>query len=72
MSSTLNGQVLSEKLGGHVLVDSLRAHGVEMVFGVPGESYLAVLDGLQDANSCLLYTSPSPRDRYISRMPSSA
>ena len=45
MSSTLNGQVLSEKLGGHVLVDSLRAHGVEMVFGVPGESYLAVLDG---------------------------
>ena len=24
------------------------------------------------AESCLLYTSPSPRDRYISRMPSSA
>ena len=23
-------------------------------------------------HSCLLYTSPSPRDRYISRMPSSA
>ena len=23
-------------------------------------------------NDCLLYTSPSPRDRYISRMPSSA
>ena len=23
-------------------------------------------------NVCLLYTSPSPRDRYISRMPSSA
>ena len=23
-------------------------------------------------NFCLLYTSPSPRDRYISRMPSSA
>ena len=23
-------------------------------------------------SSCLLYTSPSPRDRYISRMPSSA
>ena len=22
--------------------------------------------------NCLLYTSPSPRDRYISRMPSSA
>ena len=24
------------------------------------------------AKTCLLYTSPSPRDRYISRMPSSA
>ena len=24
------------------------------------------------AITCLLYTSPSPRDRYISRMPSSA
>ena len=23
-------------------------------------------------SGCLLYTSPSPRDRYISRMPSSA
>ena len=27
---------------------------------------------LSDLISCLLYTSPSPRDRYISRMPSSA
>ena len=25
-----------------------------------------------DKKICLLYTSPSPRDRYISRMPSSA
>ena len=24
------------------------------------------------SNSCLLYTSPSPRDRSVSRMPSSA
>ncbi len=39
------------RLGGHMVVDALRAHGVDMVFGVPGESYLAVLDGLQDANS---------------------
>ncbi len=40
-----------QRLAGHVLVDSLRVHGVDMIFGVPGESYLAVLDGLQDANS---------------------
>ena len=26
----------------------------------------------RQSKSCLLYTSPSPRDRYISRMPSSA
>lgn len=32
--------------GGHVLVDALIAHGADMAFGVPGESYLAVLDGI--------------------------
>ena len=33
----------------------------------------AALDALDaDDNTCLLYTSPSPRDRYGSRMPSSA
>ena len=26
----------------------------------------------EDTDSCLLYTSPSPRDRSLSRMPSSA
>ena len=32
-----------------------------------------VLMGLKDISmDCLLYTSPSPRDRSISRMPSSA
>ncbi|WP_454691811.1 thiamine pyrophosphate-binding protein [Achromobacter aloeverae] len=38
------------RLGGHILVDQLVAHGVKHVFCVPGESYLAVLDGLHDAN----------------------
>jgi acetolactate synthase-1/2/3 large subunit len=37
------------RLGGHILVDQLVAHGVKHVFCVPGESYLAVLDGLHDA-----------------------
>ncbi len=37
--------------GGQILVDQLRIHGVDMAFGVPGESYLAVLDALHDANS---------------------
>ena len=38
------------RLGGHILVDQLVAHGVQHVFCVPGESYLAVLDGLHDAD----------------------
>ena len=33
---------------------------------------LAVLLGNAGTVSCLLYTSPSPRDRTISRMPSSS
>jgi acetolactate synthase-1/2/3 large subunit len=35
--------------GGQVLVDQLVLHGTELAFGVPGESYLAVLDALHDA-----------------------
>ena len=36
------------RLGGHALVEALIAQGVDTVFGVPGESYLAVLDGLHE------------------------
>ena len=42
--------------GGQVLVDQLVLHGVELAFGVPGESYLAVLDALHDAPLRLLAT----------------
>ncbi len=34
------------RLAGHLLVECLVAQGVTHAFGVPGESYLAVLDGL--------------------------
>ena len=37
--------------GGQILVDQLKIHGVDTAFGIPGESYLAVLDALHDANS---------------------
>ena len=33
---------------GHALVEALIAQGVHTTFGVPGESYLAVLDGLHE------------------------
>ena len=34
--------------GGRILVDQLALHGVELIFGVPGESYLWALDALLD------------------------
>ena len=36
------------RTGGEMLVDQLVAHGVEHVFCVPGESYLAALDAFHD------------------------
>ena len=38
----------SARLAGHVLVEALIAQGVDTAFGVPGESYLAVLDGFHE------------------------
>ena len=46
-------------IGSHTVVE-LHKSGHEIV----------IIDDL--SNSCLLYTSPSPRDRQKSRMPSSA
>ena len=39
---------------------------------VPDEVKKARIDICRECNSCLLYTSPSPRDNRVSRMPSSA
>lgn len=36
---------IHSQMGGHLLVECLIAQGVTHAFGVPGESYLAVLDG---------------------------
>ncbi|PVE44182.1 thiamine pyrophosphate-binding protein [Limnohabitans planktonicus] len=36
---------MNSKIAGHLLVECLLAQGVSHAFGVPGESYLAVLDG---------------------------
>jgi acetolactate synthase-1/2/3 large subunit len=37
------------RTGGKLVVDQLVVHGVDVAYGVPGESYLAVLDALYDA-----------------------
>ncbi len=36
------------RLAGHALVEALVAQGVDTAFGVPGESYLAALDGFHE------------------------
>ncbi|KAA0890857.1 thiamine pyrophosphate-binding protein [Pusillimonas sp. ANT_WB101] len=39
-----------QRTGGQILVDQLRIHGIDHVFCVPGESFLAVLDALHDTD----------------------
>jgi acetolactate synthase-1/2/3 large subunit len=39
---------MTARPAGHALVEALIAQGVHTAFGVPGESYLAVLDGLHE------------------------
>jgi acetolactate synthase-1/2/3 large subunit len=43
------------RTGGQLLVDALKVHGVDIAFGVPGESYLAVLDALYDAREAIRF-----------------
>lgn len=40
---------MTARHGGQILVDALKAQGVPRVFSVPGESFLAVLDGLYES-----------------------
>ena len=44
----------------------------EESFGATMEDKIERIEISPNPNSCLLYTSPSPRDRLKSRMPSSA
>ena len=44
------------RTGAQILVDQLKIHGADTVFCVPGESYLAILDALYDANSIRTFT----------------
>ena len=72
-----------ESIVGNVV--TVRASGVRLGdLALVGKSYanviklnkdmvtLQVFSGTQGVSTCLLYTSPSPRDRQKSRMPSSA
>ncbi len=48
MPETSAGSAVA-RTGGQLLVETLKAHGADTVFCVPGESYLPVLDALHDA-----------------------
>ncbi|MCU6432301.1 thiamine pyrophosphate-binding protein [Undibacterium sp. Jales W-56] len=41
--------MIKSRSGGQLVVDALAVHGVDTIFGVPGESYLPVLDALHDS-----------------------
>ena len=66
--------------GAGIFAEVAKAGGIEASGPYTGESYdaaalivLAMQAGNSaDRSSCLLYTSPSPRDATLSRMPSSA
>ena len=64
-------------------VKVLQMHGIEHAFGIIGSAMMPISDlfpqagitfwdAAHECNACLLYTSPSPRDGLLSRMPSSA
>src|SRR5258706_3851251 len=46
---------LKTRHGGKILADALVAQGVRMAFGVPGESYLPLLDGMYDQKDKLSF-----------------
>ena len=46
---------LKTRHGGKILADALAGHGVRTAFGVPGESFLPVLDGLHDLKDKLKF-----------------
>jgi len=45
----------TDRSGGEILVASLLAQGADLAFGVPGESYLAVLDAFADVGDRLRF-----------------
>ncbi|MGE5640786.1 MAG: thiamine pyrophosphate-binding protein [Clostridia bacterium] len=48
-------QDLRIRHGGKILADALVAQGVKLAFGVPGESYLPLIDGMYDVRDKMTY-----------------
>ena len=56
---------------GHHSIEGVRV-GKTITFQMEGSDTPEIRDEIDRLCDCLLYTSPSPRDRQKSRMPSSA
>ena len=63
---------VSRPLVSRMLGEARELGVVQITVYEPGEESAVLLDRLRLSTSCLLYTSPSPRDRTRSRMPSAA
>ena len=75
MVTQLQPDVRAYLHGGEVIKRYIRIEEVahEYGFSVEETEYIAkAASSLYKLTRCLLYTSPSPRDRSVSRMPSSA
>mgnify|MGYP003378107884 CR=1 FL=1 len=65
------GRKIGLRVGPALLVQCLPLQRVLQALDLPDATFTDVLVLVQ-ARLCLLYTSPSPRDGLLSRMPSSA
>ena len=71
------GKNLSKKLGIDFIdsdkeIELREKIKISNIFSLHGEKYFRNLEEKINLKLCLLYTSPSPRDATLSRMPSSA
>ena len=64
--------VVSEAVCQQVIDQTVAFDAVEAVFAAMARGQAQNFPVVRQAIGCLLYTSPSPRDRTRSRMPSSA
>ena len=63
--------VIGSKMGTHIISLEPENEKLKEIAFVPGRLQGSAVTH-RDYHSCLLYTSPSPRDATLSRMPSSA
>ena len=73
--TTIGGTLSMNNSGSHWVVDGTpRDTVLKLTVVIGGGEVVEFLSGgeIASSNGCLLYTSPSPRDRTRSRMPSSA